>query len=71
MDQSLHVAVNVTCRYVSKDVKIFKLFCETLHSQRTFDVASDGPIDSLIEIDTGCTVDNYVDCIDNELPIFW
>jgi len=56
---------------VGENVKIFNLFCKTLHSQRTFNVAFNGSVDSLIEIDTGCTVDNYVDCIDNELPIFW
>lgn len=71
MNQSFHVAVNIAGRDMSKNVKIFDLFCETLHSQRSFNIAFDGTINTLVEVDTGCTVNDNVAGICNQLEVFW
>lgn len=55
---------------MSKNVKVFNLLGEVLHSQWALDVAFDCPVQSLIKVDTGCTVYDNVASVYDQLQIF-
>jgi hypothetical protein len=70
MDEAFHVAVDVACGNVCKDVQILDLFSEALHSQGAFDVAFNGPVEPLIEVNTCGTVDDDIAGVNDELQVF-
>ena len=53
-----------------KDIQILNLFRKILHSQGALDIAFNCAIESLIEIDTGCAVDDDIASIYDQLQIF-
>ncbi len=69
MNQSSQVAVYVTSWYMSKDIQIFGLSRQVLHSQRALDITFDCSIQSLIEVNACSAVDYYVASVGNLFEI--
>lgn len=53
-----------------KNVKVFYLFGQTLHSKGPFNIAFNSPIQPLVEVNTGSAVDDYVAGVRYQLKIF-